>query len=1077
MRGHSIYTAEGRLNTKLQRQRDIMKSDDSDVPASYKSNSIKEELCLEYINSFISQYTSIYTKRKIPFMVAENEYGVRKFVGATLRPTLIPVPELYDLYECAAFFAGYILYEPLDPPMEPPRYLFSPQQVIENNRGDSFDMAHVLCSFLLGAGYDAYVVHGYAPKYIGLKDQSLTRCPIISEKNNFVSAGASSGGSNESKALDSEPGVGDVDGAEQFTATVGEAQSTEENYVPPDNSVKSSRFILQQQELKRLQAIDKFALWLGDEDTKNDDEELLAKEREALNGNMSREDYVHCWVLVKAGRRDVLENIFVEPSTGRVYRPQRSPYYAIEAVWNNTNFHVNGDLDRRIADMDFNFYASTATIAAINSRSGSQTPRTPRRLRKASPRTNANSTVGGVLLEPQIWETLFLGEAPKTKKQQRSGEEGHEEDEDDLHGDGQGNNGPETNPGGSSGGAGKDANGGAGDDNENGGAGLRYFDAPPKWSMPLSIPRSRYLAKYPPNGRRTVQYYCAKADFFARGTNAQGMVLRITRYLDKQCTMVSETTEWFENRADRMYKRVRTFLDTKMNPTNPAQPGLFQDLGTSGKLGETLLTTTKLSQLFGARKVVQYYQAGAKDDIQCWTDFPGKCVAVDYFVAGRLDRIQRRVEVLGECVCEWYVGRYDRMTYRETLITTDRALALFGPHAHSHHGRGAMHNRSNVNTAGSSRIGTATSSAPPTANSSTNNLVSGRHYLISRSNQLTLDIFILRMTIEYGKSPDVNDGSDIARRIFFIRDGKAVFIFHPAHQQVAGKMKTLFHTKNMGGGAVAGGVPATGGGIGGGVQPPITPAGVPSTNALSMGGIAAMSEAALAQEMGLEENQDMCLEAAALEREYYSNVKSAGQDHERLVEYIMQTELSGNGRPVEMEYSIFDQALDKVDAYRATLQPTKHRHHVSSEYNPFAASNTNKDKDANANAANKGVDYLAPFLKHAGDPNHLSREEALAIRQACLDALKARLVERASIIQSKLHEENSKLAKRQEQFQRSQREGDYSTEDFEKYCTEAMFRIQILENRLSAHEDAAPQKYAALDAKLMSDPRLRVLKA
>ena len=39
-------------------------------------------------------------------------------------------------------------------------------QVLEWTVGDSFDFAMVLCSFLLGAGYDAYVVYGTAPRYV-----------------------------------------------------------------------------------------------------------------------------------------------------------------------------------------------------------------------------------------------------------------------------------------------------------------------------------------------------------------------------------------------------------------------------------------------------------------------------------------------------------------------------------------------------------------------------------------------------------------------------------------------------------------------------------------------------------------------------------------------------------------------------------------------------------------------------------------------------------------------------------------------------------------------------------------------
>lgn len=40
-------------------------------------------------------------------------------------------------------------------------------------------MSHVLCSLLLGAGYDAYVVAGYAPLAVARNDQSNATCPVL----------------------------------------------------------------------------------------------------------------------------------------------------------------------------------------------------------------------------------------------------------------------------------------------------------------------------------------------------------------------------------------------------------------------------------------------------------------------------------------------------------------------------------------------------------------------------------------------------------------------------------------------------------------------------------------------------------------------------------------------------------------------------------------------------------------------------------------------------------------------------------------------------------------------------------
>ena len=54
----------------------------------------------------------------------------------------------------------------------------SPLAVLQ--RGDAFDLATVLVSLLLGAGYNAFVVMGYAPLAVALNDQSADPCPYIS---------------------------------------------------------------------------------------------------------------------------------------------------------------------------------------------------------------------------------------------------------------------------------------------------------------------------------------------------------------------------------------------------------------------------------------------------------------------------------------------------------------------------------------------------------------------------------------------------------------------------------------------------------------------------------------------------------------------------------------------------------------------------------------------------------------------------------------------------------------------------------------------------------------------------------
>ena len=319
-RDEIIFTSEGRVNTKLKRiQRLKNSTDETLLPESYVSNSTKEELCLEYIHSFIDQFTSIYPKRKSPFMIVENEFGVEKFVSATLRPTLLPISELYDFYECASFVAGYINYEPLDPPDQPPEVLPSPNVVLQEHTGDCLDIAILLCSFLLGAGYDAYVVYGYAPKSITLKDQSKSDVPL---------------------------NISSSDGMSKLNKNTEEEVQGEDNpYVPIDNKVRDSSYIEKEIERKRIAGLDTFRLWVPVDNR--------STESTVVDEDESRLKRVHSWVMIKAGHRNVQENMFIEPTTGRTYPITNCPYLGMESLWNSKNYWINLAFDKKFSEVSY----------------------------------------------------------------------------------------------------------------------------------------------------------------------------------------------------------------------------------------------------------------------------------------------------------------------------------------------------------------------------------------------------------------------------------------------------------------------------------------------------------------------------------------------------------------------------------------------------------------------------------------------------------------------------------------------------------------------------------------------------
>ena len=319
-----VFTAEGRLNTKHKRiQRFSGPGQLKELPDSYTSNSTKEELCLEYVNSFLDQFTSLYPKRQTPFMIAENECGVPKFICNTLRPTQLPFSELYDLYECASFLSGYIHYEPLDPPTAPPNILTSPTTTLQDYTGDCFDIAILLCSFLLGAGYDAYVVHGYAPRTITLRDQSHTAVPIVIGTNKETTS-----------SLKKDSRSDDLD------------EDEENPYKPPDNSVKKSSYVAMEAERRRLEGLDTFVLWQPS---------TLVDGMNSLTLNDPVSNRVHAWVLVKAGYREMKESLFVEPTTGRTYQLSSNPYLGVESVFNYKNYWINMSPMAKVTEIDFDF--------------------------------------------------------------------------------------------------------------------------------------------------------------------------------------------------------------------------------------------------------------------------------------------------------------------------------------------------------------------------------------------------------------------------------------------------------------------------------------------------------------------------------------------------------------------------------------------------------------------------------------------------------------------------------------------------------------------------------------------------
>ena len=289
-------TIEGKICTKYERIERLQNNRYyQSAPKSYVTNKDAEELCIALAKEFESYNNTTETqlepsKANALIIVADNEFGVSKCVCTTLKPELLPYPELYDVDGCSGFISKYMEYEPLHDPCQPPMCLPSPSQVLSWGIGDCFDLSVLLASFLIGSGYDAYVVYGVAPKWICTRDRSHSTSRFKMMKTNV------------------EARHGDLTDVRETV-----------------------------EELKSL---------FGEKPLYEDQDEI-GQCNVIIEEDPLHDKRIHCWVAVKGNLRSQpgTPDIFVEPSTGDHYGIQNGehPYLKIFALWNNRNYWVNKD--------------------------------------------------------------------------------------------------------------------------------------------------------------------------------------------------------------------------------------------------------------------------------------------------------------------------------------------------------------------------------------------------------------------------------------------------------------------------------------------------------------------------------------------------------------------------------------------------------------------------------------------------------------------------------------------------------------------------------------------------------------
>lgn len=290
----------------------ILKSEVDNNPKALV-NSKNEETILDYAEHFRQQYMYLYKNRHNLLLTCENEAGVEKFVSTTLRPSLVHHDALFDWQGCSDFVADAVKPVMLEDVTKIPAVLNSPIEVLRKQEGHCFENATLLCSLLLGAGYDAFVVSGYATRELCQADETRTECDLLkkSQKNKWMENLENIWTNQFNK--------------NQRKSTKYQIRSCKDLNSKFDREMTAkAQNKIQQEEQEKLE--EKLRQQAIDERPPEDD----------LYGIR-----VHAWVLVRAGRREVPTSFFIDPFSGKAYGQSSDEFLGIESMYNHKNYYIN----------------------------------------------------------------------------------------------------------------------------------------------------------------------------------------------------------------------------------------------------------------------------------------------------------------------------------------------------------------------------------------------------------------------------------------------------------------------------------------------------------------------------------------------------------------------------------------------------------------------------------------------------------------------------------------------------------------------------------------------------------------
>ncbi|XP_017779621.1 PREDICTED: dynein regulatory complex subunit 7 [Nicrophorus vespilloides] len=155
----------------------------------------------------------------------------------------------------------------------------------------------------------------------------------------------------------------------------------------------------------------------------------------------------------------------------------------------------------------------------------------------------------------------------------------------------------------------------------------KHLDMPEPWSLRITVSHHDEVTRFP-NGKKRTQYKRTIVEEYSAYVQEDGLVIRIFRYTDLECTDLITIEERYENRNDKMIKRI---------------------------------------EIYATQLITEYFDRGREDNAKSNYKYDNLIESwrkIEFYYQSRFDCLEK-IDHDTLCLVEKYINRADKFYYRQ----------------------------------------------------------------------------------------------------------------------------------------------------------------------------------------------------------------------------------------------------------------------------------------------------------------------------------------------------------------------------------------------------------------------------